>query len=118
MKTASALLLISAAFVAGTVVLAAQQGREPTPESGMQSQTIPQIALSLIGDDDEETGSLSLSISVADGDDDDEGDCDADDDEGDDCTSGVSGNAAKAGSVAPPQNGLFTNGSVPVVTSN
>ena len=51
---------------------------------------------------------------------------DDDDDEGDDdcqkhdeaCAAGTAGNAAKAGTVAPPKNGLFTNGTAPVVQSN
>ena len=31
---------------------------------------------------------------------------------------GAAGNAAKAGTVAPPKNGLFTDGTAPVVKSN
>ena len=44
------------------------------------------------------------------------GDCPVETD--DDCLDGTMGNAAPAGSVAPPRNGLFTNGTAPQVRSN
>ncbi len=50
-------------------------------------------------------------------DDDDEDDDDDCDDENDDCRSGA-GNPAPAGTVAPPQNGLFGNGAPPQVQVN
>lgn len=44
------------------------------------------------------------------------------DSDGDDCNLNdpacAAGNAAPAGTVAPPKNGLFTNGTAPVVKSN
>ncbi len=54
-------------------------------------------------------------------DDDDDEDCDdedgEDDDDGDNC-GGTAGNAAPAGTVAPPQNGLFGSGTPPIVQMN
>ena len=44
-------------------------------------------------------------------------DCDDDDDDDDDC-SGTRGNAAPAGTVPPPANGLFGNGAPPVAVTN
>ena len=35
-----------------------------------------------------------------------------------DCDAGTCGHAARAGTVAPPQNGHFTDGTAPVVMSN
>lgn len=78
---------------------------------------------------------LTLIDAESDGEggDDDEGDDDGDDDEsGDDCsasqvgdkddeagcTTAPSKNPAKAGSISPPQNGLFTTGTAPVATTN
>jgi hypothetical protein len=49
-------------------------------------------------------------------DDDDDDDCEDDDDD-DDCRGGAS-NPAPAGTVAPPQNGLFGNGAPPQVQVN
>lgn len=49
-------------------------------------------------------------------DDDDDDDCDDDDDD-DDCGNSAR-NAAPAGTVAPPQNGLFGNGAAPKVQMN
>jgi hypothetical protein len=55
-------------------------------------------------------------------DDDDDDDDDHDDDDDDDCEDddcrGGAGNPAPAGSVAPPQNGLFGNGAPPQVQVN
>lgn len=63
------------------------------------------------GDDDDE------SDRDDDGDDDDD-DCDENDvDEDDDCHGGTQ-NPAPAGTVAPPQNGLFGNGTPPQVKVN
>jgi cytochrome b len=62
------------------------------------------------GDDDEDDGDDD------DGDDDDDDDCDDDEDD-DDCRGGAR-NPAPAGTVAPPQNGLFGNGAPPKVQVN
>jgi hypothetical protein len=51
----------------------------------------------------------------------DDDDCDEDDngDDDDDCTgAGATGNPAPAGTVAPPANGLFGNGTPPVAVTN
>jgi hypothetical protein len=44
-------------------------------------------------------------------------DCEGEDDE-DNCAAATTGNAPKADIVAPPRNGLFTDGTAPVVKSN
>ncbi|WP_116133138.1 hypothetical protein [Tropicimonas sp. IMCC34043] len=75
-----------------------------------------QTALPLVlvdGHDDDDHGHRKASRS--DHDDDDDDDCDDDDD--DDC-GGSAGNAAPAGTVAPPQNGLFGTGAPPQVKVN
>jgi len=58
----------------------------------------------------------SLPLILASGDDDDDDD-DCDDDDDDDCRGGAR-NPAPAGTVAPPQNGLFGNGAPPQVKVN
>lgn len=120
MKLALALMLMTTALGPGTVAHAAAPGRNlmPAPQVvGQSAGQAPDSMLILIdddGDDDEgEGGRLSSSD---DGDDDDD-DCEGEDDE-DDCASATTGNASKAGTVAPPRNGLFTDGTAPVVKSN
>ena len=63
-------------------------------------------------DEDEDGGRSAVSEK-----DDDHGKCGEDDDEDEDSCSGA-GNPAPAGSVAPPKNGLFGDGSAPKVQSN
>jgi hypothetical protein len=58
-----------------------------------------------------------LSSSDDEDDDDDDDDCEGEDEE-DNCASATPGNASKVGTVAPPRNGLFTDGTAPVVKSN
>jgi hypothetical protein len=120
MKLALALMLMTTALGPGTVAHAAAPGRNlmPAPELvGQSAGQAPDSMLILIDDDgdddDEEGGRLSSSD---DGDDDDD-DCEGEDDE-DNCASATTGNASKAGIVAPPRNGLFTDGTAPVVKSN
>ncbi|MEJ6479116.1 MAG: hypothetical protein QNL92_10600 [Octadecabacter sp.] len=63
---------------------------------------------------------LFLASGDDDDDDDDDHDCEYGSDEShddDDC-GGSAGNAAPAGTTAPPQNGLFGNGTPPVVQMN
>ena len=122
MKLALALMLVSTALGTGTVALAAAPGRNlmPAPQVvGQSAGQAPDSMLILIDDDgdddDEEGGRLSSSDDKDDDDDDD--DCEGEDDE-DDCASATTGNASKAGTVAPPRNGLFTDGTAPVVKSN
>lgn len=116
MKRAFAIMLMTTTLGAGSAAFAAGQGLTLLPVAGLTSGPAPDAALTLIDDDGDEGGSgwfWSLS------DDDDEDDCEGnDDDEGEDCSTGAAGNAAKAGTVAPPKNGLFTNGTAPVVKSN
>lgn len=77
------------------------------------AQSLPLILASDDDDDDDENrGSLRDHD-----DDDDEEDCDDDDDDDDDCGTGAP-NPAPAGTVAPPQNGLFGNGAPPQVQVN
>ncbi|CAN1574767.1 hypothetical protein MCELHM10_03650 [Paracoccaceae bacterium] len=126
MKRTFALLLMTSGLCAslgtGSAVLAAGQGLPLTPDASLMSGTAPGAALTLIdGDEDEGESSWFWSLSEEDEaddcDDEDEDDDDDDDDEAG-CAVGASGNAAKAGTAPPPQNGLFTNGTAPVVTSN
>ena len=67
-------------------------------------------------DDDDDHDRKYSSSSRHDDDGDDDDDCDDDDDD-DDCR-GSASNAAPAGTVAPPQNGLFGNGAPPTVQMN
>lgn len=77
--------------------------------------------LRVSGDDDQGEGEdgegwFGSNSAGDDGEDDDEA-CEDDDDEGG-CTANGAGNAAPAGSVAPPKNGLFTDGTAPQVKTN
>ena len=119
MKRAFALLLMTtglcAGLGAGSAVLAAGQGLPLRPDASLMSRPGPGAPLTLIDDDsDEGEGSWIWSKS------DDDDDCEEDDDDegGDDCSAGAAGNAAKAGTAPPPKNGLFTDGTAPVVKSN
>ena len=127
MKLALALLMMTSALGAGSAALAAAPGRNlmPDPEVvGLTAGQMPDSALILIdddGDEDEgedegEGGWLSSSDDEDDDDDDEDGECEAEDD--DDCTPATTGNASKPGTVEPPRNGLFTDGTAPVVKSN
>ena len=110
MKFAFAFLMMSAALGAGSAALAGGPGLSLTPGTGLSHRVLPDPQLTLIDDDEDEDGGSLWSSS----DDDDE--C-GDDDEGS-CAAGAAGDAAKAGTVAPPKNGLFTDGTAPVVKSN
>lgn len=115
MKLTFALFLMTTTLGTGSEVLAAGQGRSFAPDASQVSRTALGADLTLIdGDGDENEGGRSWSLSDDEEDDD---DCE-DDDEGEGCVTGAAGNAAKAGTVAPPKNGLFTDGTAPVVKSN
>ena len=127
MKLALALLMMTSALGAGSVAFAGAPGRNlmPDPEVvGLTAGQIPDSTLILIDDDgdedeDENEGGWLWS---SDDDDDDDGededdDCEAGDGD-DDCAPATTGNASKAGTAAPPRNGLFTDGTAPVVKSN
>lgn len=132
MKLVYALLLMSTTLGAGSAAFAAGQGLSHVPDASLASRSVPDAALILIdGDGGEEDGEEDdegeggwfwslLEDGHADDDDceDDVEDDEGEDDEDDECASGAAGNAAKAGTVAPPQNGLFTDGTAPVVKSN
>ena len=124
MKTTLLLLVASTALTAAIGVPAWSAIHAPADgsfrpftalfEAG--EQTMP---LALASDDDDEgrrgqDGSRRGHDDDDDDDDDDEDDCDDDDD---DCRGGPS-NPAPAGTVAPPQNGLFGNGAPPQVQVN
>ena len=121
MKLALALILMTTALGAGTVALAAAPARNLLPAPGVADQwaeQAPDSTLTLVdddGDDDDDDDGGWLSSS--DDEDDDDGDCEAEEDD-DDCASATTGNASKAGATAPPRNGLFTDGTAPVVKSN
>jgi hypothetical protein len=121
MKLGFALLLISTTLGAGSAAFAAGQGPSHFADASLASRPAPDAALTLIDDDgnegdDEGEGGWFWSLSEDDDEDDDD-DCDEGDD-GDGCAAGSTGNAAKAGTARPPQNGLFTNGTAPMVKSN
>jgi hypothetical protein len=119
MKRAFALLLMTTGLCAGlgtgSAALAAGQGLPLKPEASVTSRSALDAPLILIDDDgDEGDGSWFWSLS------DDDDVCEEDDDEEgeDDCSAGAADNAAKAGTAPPPKNGLFTDGTAPVVKSN
>lgn len=119
-KPGLALLLISTTLGAGSAVFAARQGLSLFPDASLMSRPALDAALTLIDDDGDEgddEGEGGWFWSQSEDDDEDDDDCDEGDD-GDDCAAGSAGNAAKAGTVPPPPNGLFTNGTAPVVKSN
>lgn len=78
------------------------------------SQAMPLI---LASDDDDDDDRWREGSRRGHDDDDDDDDCDDDDDDDDDCRGGAR-NPAPAGTVAPPQNGLFGNGAPPQVQVN
>jgi hypothetical protein len=131
MKLALALLLMTTALGSATTALAAAPARNlmPDPEvAGQWAGQAPDSTPTLVDDDDDDDDEVDdddddegedgwLSSSDDEGDDDDDGDCAAEDDD-DDCASATTGNASKVGTTAPPRNGLFTDGTAPVVKSN
>lgn len=139
MKLALALVLMSTALGTATVALAAGQGHVLMPDPavvGLRMGQAPDGVLTLVDDDDDDEGEDEDEggwLSSSDDDDDDEGEAEGDDDDDDDgdtdeecssddgdedCPAASTPNASKAGTVAPPRNGLFTEGTAPAVTSN
>ncbi len=119
MKLTFALLLMATTLGAGSAVFAAGQGLPLTPDPSLAPRTAPSAALTLIDDGDEGEGGWFWSLSHDDDDNgDDDDDCEDEHDGGNNCASGAASNAAKAGTAPPPNNGLFTDGTAPVVTSN
>lgn len=107
MKLPLTLILLGSTLSAG-----AQTPMAPPPPT-VQSQSVRDLGspvLLVSEDDDEEAGWLSF------GDDDSSGeDCDKDEE---DCPTAGRGNAAPAGTVAPPANGLFGDGKAPKASTN
>lgn len=79
-----------------------------------EPETLPLVFVS--DDDDDDHDDDDRGYRNGDDDDDDDDDCDGDDDDDDDdeCSTGAL-NPVPAGTVAPPQNGLFGNGAPPQV---
>lgn len=115
MKRAFALLLITSALGSGSAAIAGGQGLFLVPDVGLAPRAVPSANLTLIDGDEDEDGGWLWSWSGDEDEDDDEDDdeCEDDDDEND-CAAGATGNAAKAGTAPPPNNGLFTDGTAPV----
>ncbi len=118
MRKTLTLLVASTALSAGLGLPAWSAPRAPATEDSRPFAALfasdqDTTALFLVsGDDDDDRGSRNASRS-----DDDEDD----DEEDDDCEDGgcnSAGNPAPAGSVAPPQNGLFGTGAPPKVQVN
>lgn len=120
-------------FLAGSAIAlsgAAFAGNAPSGAHGFvfegpaaQGLRSPLIRVSGDDEDEDEGGFWSGSQQIWSGDDEggDEGDdCGGDDDDEDEggCSAGGAGNAAPAGTVAPPKNGLFTDGTAPQVKTN
>lgn len=125
MKLALTLLLIGTTLGTSTAAFAGGQSLAMSPRSALYPGAEPGAKLTLIDSDDDEGGWLWPKSHDDDDEDDEEEDEDEDEDDdgdceekGDDCEAGTNGNAAKAGTVAPPKNGLFTDGTAPIVKSN
>lgn len=123
MKKTLTLLVASTALTAAIGVPAwsamqsfADEGLRPSAALfDGRPQAMP-LVLASDDDDDDDHGWREGSRRGHDDDDDDDDESDDDDDD-DDCRGGAS-NPAPAGTVAPPQNGLFGNGAPPQVQVN
>jgi hypothetical protein len=91
-------------------------GGAPRPVIALPGDGAETAALILASDDDDDHGWRAVWRSGNDDDDDEDDDDDCDDDDGN-CR-GAARNPAPAGTVAPPQNGLFGNGAPPRVQMN
>jgi len=129
MKTTFALLLMTTAIGAATGAVAAVPPLVTGPVGVVaDGAAAPDAGLTQVSDDDE-NGSWFWPASNGGGSDDSNGggsgsgggnddECEDDDEGGAACGVGGAGNAAPAGTVAPPSNGLFTKGTAPTVTTN
>ena len=108
MKLPLTLILLGSAMAAS-----AQTPMAPTPPA-VHARVIADLDAPLVhisdAEDDEDGGWLSFG-----GDRSDEDDCDEEDE---DCPTAGRGNAAPAGTVAPPANGLFGDGKAPTASTN
>lgn len=138
MKMSQVVLLMGTALAASAGLDGAAFASGQGMVTGLRAATAGQGALVLVDgsdEDDEGGGGWLGSWGEYEGGDDDAGgdggeggddaggdggdDCDEDEDGGAGACAGTgAGNAAKAGTVAPPKNGLFTDGTAPVVTTN
>lgn len=122
MRKTLTLLVASTALTAviGTTAWSAMSAApdgSPRPFAAIWQDAAQSLPLILASDDDDDDEENHGSWRDHD-DDDDEEDCnDEDNDDDDDCGSGAP-NPAPAGTVAPPQNGLFGNGAPPQVRVN
>ena len=121
MKQLFALVLAGSALMSGQEALAANAplAAQGSAFDAALAAADPSLAPTPVSDDaDEGTWLSSNGGGSGSGDHtgDDSADCAADDDPS--CTDGSAGNAAPAGTVPPPRNGLFTNGTAPQVISN
>jgi hypothetical protein len=107
LSAALGLPAFSALHDSGGSVIARPDGGAPAPQLILASDD---------DDDDDDRWREGARRGHDDDDDDDEDDCDEDDDDGG-CRNGAR-NPAPAGTVAPPQNGLFGNGAPPRVQMN
>ena len=118
MRKTLTLLVASTALTAviGTTVwsaMSAAPDRSPRPFAAIWQDAAQSSPLILASDDDDDDDENHGSRRDHDDDDDDE-DCDDDDDN----CGGSAPNPAPAGTIAPPQNGLFGNGAPPQVQVN
>ncbi|OSQ38674.1 hypothetical protein [Thalassospira sp. MCCC 1A01428] len=122
MRKTLILLATSTALTAAIGVPAWSALRAPTDANsqsfGVFDEDAAQILPLILASNDDSHSFFKGSRSRHDHDDDDDHDHDDDDDDCDDgCRGGVS-NPAPAGTVAPPQNGLFGSGASPKVQVN
>jgi hypothetical protein len=122
MKKTFALLVASTALTAAIGIPAWSAMRTPELAGARPFAAIfeggPDTApIILASDDDDDDDHRSRDSVRRSYDDDHDDDDDCDDDDEDDCRGGAR-NPAPAGSVAPPQNGLFGNGAPPQVQVN
>ncbi|OYU19688.1 MAG: hypothetical protein CFE34_03875 [Rhodobacteraceae bacterium PARR1] len=98
----------------GSAMAASAQTPMPLNPPAVHARAITDVGAPLVQvsdeDDDEDGGWLSFG-----GDGSDEDDCDEDEE---DCPTAGRGNAAPAGTVAPPANGLFGDGKAPTASTN
>ena len=120
---AASTALTAAIGVPGSSAMQASAGDVLRPVAARVDDAAQAMPLVLASDDDDDYRREGARRGQDDDDDDDhdddddDDDCDDDDDDDDDCR-GAARNPAPAGTVAPPQNGLFGNGAPPQVQMN
>ena len=121
MKKTLTVLAATTAICAGisapvwSMIRADASGGQPFAVMFEKGQDAVQVILASAREDDDDDDYRSGSRDRHDDDDDDDDECEDDDyDDDDDCRTSL-GNAAPAGTVAPPDNGLFGPGAKPQV---